>query len=166
MNTKTYFHTSKHTPTEALVFGGHLCSTPCSKCATLCSFLLPAMICWTLQVYRAAQPDAKKQGINTAPSDPSVSVAQVANSESPIAAPSLSPPGNAAAQSRMIACFMSNSATCRKHHSPLAIATCAQELGNDSCCGKAAGCHPFFVCSQTDYCQPSHVPHGTPGYLV
>lgn len=46
-----------------------------------------------LQVYRAAQPDAKKQAANPAASDPSVAGMQVVNSESPIVAPSLSPPG-------------------------------------------------------------------------
>ena len=46
-----------------------------------------------LQVYRAAQPDAKKQAANPAASDPSVAGVQVVNSESPIVAPSLSPPG-------------------------------------------------------------------------
>lgn len=81
----------------------HLCwltyalhNMPFSPCFCLCSFLLPITDPFTLQVYRAAQPDAKKQGINPTTSDPSVSVAQIANSESPIAAPSLSPPGKVA----------------------------------------------------------------------
>lgn len=46
-----------------------------------------------VQVYRAALPDAKKQAADSPLSDPSVSGLLIADSESAIAAPSVSGPG-------------------------------------------------------------------------